>query len=309
VAVLVVASLLDGRCGLDRTGRGAASRSRPGRGPIPMATSPTPATRLGIDDLVANVSELKEAWSFTLTGKATKSDAGTGLAANPIVQERRRLPPGPRLERLRARARDGQAAMWEYDVNQPEKSGPGPNGVAVADGTVYGATPTSVFALNAATGNEDLGQPTISSARARARSASSPRWPTGGSIWPASTARARRRVLLALNASTGKCSGSSTRCSARPGRRGRQARRRRRVGDAAGRQRRIGDLRHRQPLPNRRLGDRPSRRKQLYTDSDVNLDAATGKLRWYYQGVPNDFKDYDMQASPIAATHQRRLPS
>jgi glucose dehydrogenase len=41
---------------------------------------------------------------------------------------------------------------------------------------------------------------------------------------------------------------------------------------------------------------------QLYTDSDVNLDAATGKLRWYYQGVTNDFKDYDMQASPISAT-------
>ncbi len=40
---------------------------------------------------------------------------------------------------------------------------------------------------------------------------------------------------------------------------------------------------------------------QLYTNSDVNLDAATGKLRWYYQGVPNDFKDYDMQASPISA--------
>jgi outer membrane protein assembly factor BamB len=39
----------------------------------------------------------------------------------------------------------------------------------------------------------------------------------------------------------------------------------------------------------------------LYTDSVVSLDAATGKLRWYYQGVPNDFKDYDMQASPISA--------
>ena len=38
----------------------------------------------------------------------------------------------------------------------------------------------------------------------------------------------------------------------------------------------------------------------LYTDSDVNLDAATGKLRWYYQGVPDDFKDYDMQTSPVA---------
>jgi outer membrane protein assembly factor BamB len=27
----------------------------------------------------------------------------------------------------------------------------------------------------------------------------------------------------------------------------------------------------------------------------------TGRLRWYYQGVPDDFKDYDMQASPISA--------
>ena len=43
----------------------------------------------------------------------------------------------------------------------------------------------------------------------------------------------------------------------------------------------------------------PSR---LYTDSEVNLDAATGKLRWYYQAVPDDFMDHDMQTSPIAAT-------
>jgi glucose dehydrogenase len=42
----------------------------------------------------------------------------------------------------------------------------------------------------------------------------------------------------------------------------------------------------------------PSR--QLYTDSEVNLDAATGKLRWYYQAVPNDFEDHDLQASPIS---------
>jgi glucose dehydrogenase len=40
--------------------------------------------------------------------------------------------------------------------------------------------------------------------------------------------------------------------------------------------------------------------KELYSDSDVNLNAATGKLRWYYQGVTNDFKDYDMQVSPIS---------
>ncbi len=41
---------------------------------------------------------------------------------------------------------------WEYQVNIPEKSGPGPDGVAVANGVVYGDTSTAVFALNAATG-------------------------------------------------------------------------------------------------------------------------------------------------------------
>jgi outer membrane protein assembly factor BamB len=40
----------------------------------------------------------------------------------------------------------------------------------------------------------------------------------------------------------------------------------------------------------------------LYTDSEVNLDAATGQLGWYYQAVPNDFMDHDMQTSPIATT-------
>jgi alcohol dehydrogenase (cytochrome c) len=34
----------------------------------------------------------------------------------------------------------------------------------------------------------------------------------------------------------------------------------------------------------------------------VNLDAATGKLRWYYQAVPDDFADHDLQASPISAS-------
>ena len=41
---------------------------------------------------------------------------------------------------------------WEYRCDQPEKSGPGPNGVAVAGGKVYGLTPTAAFAVSAATG-------------------------------------------------------------------------------------------------------------------------------------------------------------
>jgi glucose dehydrogenase len=45
-----------------------------------------------------------------------------------------------------------------------------------------------------------------------------------------------------------------------------------------------------------------SPQRLLYTDSDVNLDVRTGKLRWYFQAVPNDFKDFDLQTSPISTT-------
>ncbi len=40
-------------------------------------------------------------------------------------------------------------------------------------------------------------------------------------------------------------------------------------------------------------------RIQLYNDSTVALDPATGKVKWYYQAIPNDFYDWDMQISPI----------
>jgi outer membrane protein assembly factor BamB len=41
---------------------------------------------------------------------------------------------------------------WEYQVNTQELGGPGPDGVAVADGRVYGDGPHTAFALSAATG-------------------------------------------------------------------------------------------------------------------------------------------------------------
>jgi outer membrane protein assembly factor BamB len=37
----------------------------------------------------------------------------------------------------------------------------------------------------------------------------------------------------------------------------------------------------------------------LYTDSLVKLDAATGKLEWYYQAFPHDLYDHDLQDPPI----------
>jgi alcohol dehydrogenase (cytochrome c) len=43
--------------------------------------------------------------------------------------------------------------------------------------------------------------------------------------------------------------------------------------------------------------DRPG--KNLFTNSVVVLDASTGKLKWWYQLIPNDSLDYDLGAAPM----------
>ena len=46
---------------------------------------------------------------------------------------------------------------WEYQVNVPEKSGPGPDGVAVAGGAVYGDTSTIRLRAERHDRQDDLG--------------------------------------------------------------------------------------------------------------------------------------------------------
>ncbi|HEY5265500.1 MAG TPA: PQQ-binding-like beta-propeller repeat protein [Acidimicrobiales bacterium] len=248
----------------------------------------------------ANVSTLKKAWSFTLTGKATKNVGGYGtLAATPIV-----VNGVVYIQDLHSNVYALSLATgkleWSYLVDKKEKSGPGPNGVAVVDGAVYGATPTNVFALNAKTGHKiwsnvqllKKGQGTFGIqpqvADGRVYLASQYGDASGGG------------VLLALNAATGALLWTfKTVPKSDPSIK--------KLGLGAGGAWETplvspdGSVTFGIGNPYQTLSSAltaPS--KLLYTDSDVNLNAATGKLRWYYQGVPNDFKDYDMQASPIS---------
>ena len=100
----------------------------------------------------ANVSQLRETWAFELAGEAAAAVSYAGsLTAAPVVtggvvylQDQD--------ANVYALALATGKLKWAYDVNIPEASGPGPDGVAVADGTVYGDTSSSVFALSAATG-------------------------------------------------------------------------------------------------------------------------------------------------------------
>lgn len=285
-----------------KQGPPAARPDASGSWPYPNADVSN--TRVAPNSMIstANVAKLRQAWTFPITGAAAGGVAGIGsLAAAPVVKYGVVYMQDLDANVYAITLTTGKL-RWEYHANTPEKTGPGPNGVAVEDGTVYGDTPATVFALNASTGKPDWVdrnlltkgqgtfeiQPQVTAGRVYIASAygSGPGGgvlmaldaTTGGLLWTFSTLLGPDKGVRALGLGSGGAwetplagtDGSVT------------------FGIGNPYQSAASAIAH------------PS--AQLYTDSDVNLDAKTGKLRWYYQGVTNDFKDYDMQASPISAT-------
>ncbi len=261
-------------------------------------------TRVAPGSLIssANVSQLREAWAFKLTGKAAAGVSGVGsLTAAPVVTGGVVYLQDQDTNVYALELATGKL-KWEYEVNVPEASGPGPDGVAVAGGTVYGDTSTSVFALKAGTGkttwvdrpllNKGQGafeiQPQVADGRVYLASAygSGP----GGGVLIALNA-ANGRLLWEFNTVIGPAQGVQALGLGSGG-----AWETPLVGSDGSVTFGIGN-------PYQSIGEaieHPSR--QLYTDSAVNLDAATGKLRWYYQAVPDDFMDHDLQSSPVSAS-------
>jgi alcohol dehydrogenase (cytochrome c) len=260
-------------------------------------------TRVAPDSVIsaANVSSLREAWAFKLSGTAAAGVSYTGSLTAPPVVQNGVVYLQDQDANVYALALATGKLKWEYQVNVPEKSGPGPDGVAVAGGAVYGDTSTTVFALDAATGktiwvdsgllNSGQGsfeiQPQVADGRVYLASAYGS-GPGGG-------------ILLALNASNGAVLWKfNTVIGAGPGAQALG------VGSGGAWEPPLvgtdGSVTFGIGNPYQSIGEaiaHPAR--YLYTDSAVNLDAATGKLRWYYQAVPDDFADHDLQASPISA--------
>ncbi len=250
----------------------------------------------------ANVAGLREAWTFKLTGEGATSVEDTGsLAANPVVVDGIVY-----IQDLEANVYAVDLAtgrlLWEYKVDVPEATGPGPDGVAVAAGEVYGDSSTSVFALCAATGLPVWTDSHLLS-KGEGKFEIQPQV-TGGRVYIASAYGdgPGGGVLMALNASNGKqlwtfnTLASPDKAVQDLGLGSGGAWETPLVGTDGSVTFGIGN-----PYQSPAVGiAHPA--AQLYTNSDVNLDAATGKLRWYYQGVPNDFYDHDMQISPVAAT-------
>ncbi len=304
-AVLVTASLVTAACGSTPVTVTDAAAPKPlVSASWPYSNGDLSNTRNVAGSMItsANVSGLTRAWTFHVTGPAAAGVGPDGaLAANPIVVDGVVY-----IQDLDANVYALALATgrlkWEYELNTPMKTGPGPDGVAVAGGMVYGVSPTTVFALNARTGksiwvnshllSKGQGtfeiQPQVADGRVYLASAygSGP----GGGVLLALNA-ARGELLWRFNTVLGADAGVEA------------------IGLGSGGAWETplvssdGSVTFGIGNPYQSVASaiaHPS--AQLYTDSDVNIDAATGKLRWYYQGVPNDFMDHDMQASPIAAS-------
>jgi outer membrane protein assembly factor BamB/predicted lipoprotein with Yx(FWY)xxD motif len=200
--------------------------------------------------------------------------------------------------------------LWTTKYNS---ANPGPNGVTFADGTLFGTTATSAFALQAATGkqiwikkltrngNEGIDMP--------------PGYHNGTvyvSTVPGNASNFYvgdgQAILWALDASTGATrwkwdevptnlwSSAHTHINAGGGQWYPP------TFDGHGNL--YVGVANPAPFPGTTQYPWGSSRPgpDLYTDSIVKLDENTGKLLWYYQLTPHDLYDWDMENSPILSS-------
>jgi alcohol dehydrogenase (cytochrome c) len=255
----------------------------------------------------ADVAKLKERWTF----KLPYAGGYGSFTSNPIVLHGVVYLEDPDSD-VFALAQDTGKLVWEHDYRSVTPSG-GPNGVAYGYGLLYGATESSVFALDPRTGkqvwirkltvngNEGIdmapqlydGKLLISTIPGNSTS-----FYTGGAYG----------VVYALDARTGQelWSFSTVKGGARlwgdPKRNGGGGLWYPPAVDAKGRV----FLGTANPGPYPLSPSDPNAKSRpgpnLYTDSLVALDGATGKLLWYRQVTPHDLRDYDFQDPPIVVT-------
>jgi alcohol dehydrogenase (cytochrome c) len=248
----------------------------------------------------SSVGNLKQAWKLKLTGQSTYgSYASTPIVADGVVYSQ------DLASNVQAIDLQSGEVLWTKSYESPSH---GPNGLAVAEGLVFGATADSAFALDEETGEqvwstelakgatesidmapgvhdgmvyvatvpvtatEDYGAGAVGTLYALAGK-------TGKEVWHFDTVPAGLWGHKDVNSGGGlwyppsfDSKGGIYFGTGNPG-----------------------------PLPGTakypwgksRPGD------NRYADSLVKLDAKTGKLQWFYQQTPHNIYDWDFQDSPV----------
>jgi alcohol dehydrogenase (cytochrome c) len=246
-----------------------------------------------------NVNQLKESWSIPTEGQGIYgSYAWAPVVANGVVYSED-------LEsNVQALDLESGDVLWTQKLESPSH---GPNGLAVAEGRVYGTTNSEAFALDQKTGKElwrvplegpvdiapGVSEGTVYASTVPENTSSEYEAGAVGTLW-------------ALDAKTGKKlwhfytvpknlwghpeSNSGGGLWYPPS------------FDAKGDV--YAGTGNPAPLPG--TGNHPwgSSRpgNDLYADSMVKLDPETGKVIWHYQQTPHNIYDWDFQDSPVLVT-------
>ena len=254
-----------------------------------------------------SVSKLKQAWKVKLTGQSTYgSYASTPVIAGGVVYSQ------DLASNVQAIDLESGEVLWTKTYESPSH---GPNGLALADGLVYGATAEDAFALDQETGEQvwsvklskgsresiDMapgvhdGMVYISTVPVTATEdygagAIGVLWAldgkTGKKLWHFNTVPADLWGDRSVNSGGGlwyppsfDSSGGMYFGTGNPGPL-------------------PGTPQH--PWGSSRPGD------NRYADSMVKLDAKTGKLQWFYQQTPHNIYDWDFQDSPVLVNSKGR---
>jgi outer membrane protein assembly factor BamB len=249
----------------------------------------------------SNASELEEAWSLSSQAQSTYGAyAASPVIANGVIYMQD-------LEStVQAISLDSGEVLWTY---KSESATQGPNGVVVADGSVYGATASEAFALDQETGKELWSVPVAES-------------PLAIDMAPGYADGLVYVSSVPVNVNSEYQGGGVGTLWALDGKTGKKVWHFDTVpkdlwGDK--KENSGGGLWYPptfdekgsmyfgtgNPVPYPGTASQPWGASRpgpnLYTNSIVKLDAKTGKLDWYYQQTPHDLYDWDFQNSPILA--------
>jgi alcohol dehydrogenase (cytochrome c) len=247
----------------------------------------------------SNVSKLKVAWKIPVTG--VKGFYGV-FASTPVFS-----PDGQTVylqdlsDSVRAVNVKTGKQIWKYNVPAGESNGEGPNGVTLVDNTIYGATNTQAFALQASTGEQLWKSSALNPAsgtKFNGQGINIAPQVVDGKVFISNSGEPDGGIAYALDAKTGKIDWKFQETK-EPSQR--------KAGGPDGTGGAWGTPVVENGLvyfgianPYRSLDQATKTPNDvLYNDSTVALNENTGKLKWYFQAVPNDFYDWDMQIGPM----------
>jgi outer membrane protein assembly factor BamB len=295
LAIALVAALAG--CGSSSSAEGEEA-SFTGSGYPGVDAANTRSAESEIDS--SNVGDLAVAWTASIPGT---SNFGS-YASTPVI-DKGVIYSQDLASNVQALSLDSGEVLWTATFEQPDE---GPNGIVVANGMVFGATPTEAFALNQKSGQQVWSVPLTRNKHEGIDMA--PGYEQG--IVYVSTVPLNANelyegggvgVLWALDAKTGKklwhfdtvpkslwgdpkvnAGGGVWYPPAFDGKGSMYFG----VGNPA-------------PFPGTAESPWGSSRPgpNLYTNSLVKLNAKNGKMEWFHQVTPHDIYDWDFQGPPI----------